>query len=116
MRLRWNRDLQDWDRSETGRRAGVERPLPGRIFWVNEIFGKDWDHMKAKRLPPQRSKRSMVKGDRRRMRNRSSWHEFFRILLKSLFDMVFASAWCPVGEQHCFVALSPVCLGDAARS
>ena len=70
MRLRWNRDLQDWDRSETGRRAGVERPLPGRIFWVNEIFGKDWDHMKAKRLPPQRSKRSMVKGDRRRMRNR----------------------------------------------
>ena len=70
MRLRWNRDLRDWDRSETGRRAGVERPLPGRIFWVNEIFGKDWDHMKAKRLPPQRSKRSMVKGDRRRMRNR----------------------------------------------
>ena len=68
MRLRLNRDLKQWARSETGRQAGVERPYPK--LWINEIFGTDWDYMKAKRLPPQRSKRSMEKGIKTRQRHR----------------------------------------------
>ena len=68
LRLRLNRDLKQWDRSENGRQAGVERPYPK--LWINEIFGKDWDYMKAKRLPPQRTKRSGKRGTKTRYRHR----------------------------------------------
>lgn len=66
MRQRLNRELKAWDQSPTGRQIGVERPYPK--LWLNEIFGKDWDQMKARRLPPQRSKQSKVKGARTRYR------------------------------------------------